>query len=477
MGTDYYLSSQVAAGNDSQDRAADDASPPRTAPAARLNAALRSPAVTLTAWVVVAVTAGMLVAWLHLRQFPMLSALDELQHLDALDAATHGRVIRVGDRVGQLAMSTQACRGIDAPLNMPSCHPGRPYDPSIFQEDGFNTADVHPPTYYFLTSVPARMLVTVGLAEDLFEGGRIAGGIWLGLGAVAFWRLTRRLGIDPGGSWTSLILVATTPVVVHASATVNPDATALLASCMVGLAALAWEDGRLSVWVLALAAVFAVSLKATNALGVGAWGLYLLWRAAERRTGPGSQDPTPARSLTGGMAVIGAGAATVLAWTLVRRAIARTGANFQIERFAIEDLTTGDVLAQLLALVTPVVPNYLPVALTGPWSQALTSLLHLALIAACLGPVFSLTRLERVHRIAVAGAVTMLAGGVILTLANLLLISQAVAIPFRYGFSLLPLLGIGLAAATRSRVLRVILGTLAGASALVTAAALLGWPI
>ena len=477
MGTDYYLSSQVAAGNDSQDRAAGDVSPPRAAPAAKLKVRLRSPAVTMAVWIVVAITSGMLVAWLHLREFPMLSALDELQHLDALDAATQGRVVRVGDRVGQLAMSTQACRGIDATFTIPSCHPGRPYDPSSFQEDGFNTSDVHPPTYYFLTSVPARMLVTVGVADDLFEGGRIAGGIWLGLGVVAFWRLTRRLGIDRRGRWTALVLVATTPVVVHASATINPDATAFLTSCLVGIAVLAWEDGRLSLWIVLIAAVFAVSLKATNALGVGAWGLYLLWRAAERRAGPGTTERAAPWQLAGGAAVVGAGAATVLGWTLARRAIARTGANFQIERFAIEDLTAGDVLAQVLGLVTPVLPNYLPAVLSGPWSVALTSLLHVALIATCLGPVFSMTRLERAQKIAVAGAVTMLAGGVTLTLANVLLVSQAVAIPFRYGLSLLPLLGVGLAVATRSRIPRVVLGTLAGASALVTAAALLGLPI
>jgi hypothetical protein len=466
----------VAAGNDSQDRGADDVSVPGTGPAP-VGIALRNAAVTLTAWIGLAITVGMLVAWLHLRAFPMLSALDELQHLDALDAATHGRVIRVGDRVGQLAMTTQACRGVDATAFDMPCHPDRPYDPAEFQENGYNTADVHPPTYYFLTSVPARMLVTVGLAEDLFEGGRIAGGIWLGLGAVAFWRLTRRLGIDPWGSWTSLILVTTSLVILHASATINPDATALLGSCLVGLALIAWEDGRLSLWVGLLAAVFAVSLKATNALGVGAWGVYLLWRSAERRAGPSATGTPPARTLVGAAAVIGAGAATVLGWTLVRRAIATTGVNFQLERYAVEHLTAGQVLGQLLALVTPVLPNYLPAALTGSWSLALTRLLHIALIAVCLGPFFSLTKLDRVHRIAVAGGATMLAGGMILTVANLLLNSQIVAIPFRYGLSLLPLLGIGLAAATRSRAPRLVLGALAGASALVSAAALLGRPV
>src|SRR5437660_6480466 len=140
-------------------------------------------------WLRVAISFGFILllsitlVGLHVRAYPKLSPIDELQHIDALYRASHGEIVRRGQLVGQEAMGEEACRGIDALFRPPPC--GGPYQPSRFQEAGINTADIHPPTYYFATVGVADLLRAVGLASNLVDAGRLVGALWLGLGLMA----------------------------------------------------------------------------------------------------------------------------------------------------------------------------------------------------------------------------------------------------------------------------------------------------
>ena len=122
--------------------------------------------------------------------------------------------------------------------------------PDQFQEGGFNTAYIHPPTYYFLTSVlsaPGRFL-------DLepVTAGRIAGGAWLCLGLLLTWIVGRRLRIDDVALCGTLLLIGVMPSVIYSSSVINPDA----ASLPVGAAALLLTlEAERRAWLVAMGSV------------------------------------------------------------------------------------------------------------------------------------------------------------------------------------------------------------------------------
>ena len=107
------------------------------------------------------VALAVLVVALHVREYRPLSPIDELQHLDYLYKAPSGHIVARGERIGEAALREETCRGLDAPIALPSCTAPAPLDPDEFQERGFNTASVHPPTYYFLTGTAAKAVKSV----------------------------------------------------------------------------------------------------------------------------------------------------------------------------------------------------------------------------------------------------------------------------------------------------------------------------
>ncbi len=78
-------------------------------------------------------------------------------------------------------------------------------------------------------------------------------------------------------------LLGVSPVVVHASAFVNPDATALLGGAMVLVALMKWESGQWPWWPMVAASAVAVWLKFTSATAVGVLLVYLVVRLWQQR--------------------------------------------------------------------------------------------------------------------------------------------------------------------------------------------------
>ncbi len=407
---------------------------------------------------------SMLVVGLHVRAYPKLSPIDELQHIDYLYRVRGGDIVRMGDRVGQDALREEACRGLDSPFPVPPCRPGVTYRSAEFQELGVNTADIHPPTYYAVTSVVARIFQLFG-AESLVTAGRLAGGIWLGAGLALLWLLGEALGIRRLPLAIVLVLVASTPTVVHASATVNPDAGALLSGAGLLAAAVWFERTKRRAWPIALVAAVAVLLKTTVVLAVGASALYLVIRAWRGAGGLRGAWRDERRLLVGAAALVAGGILALVGWVVVHQALAYVSTNPQIERFRVPGLTGNDVAGQLLALFTPVTNPYLPGFLASNMVLAIVQLFGLALAGAGVGAFLYAQAPDRRETVALAATAVLLVGGVAFTLANFFLNSGIfVAIPPRYGLSVLPMLALGLAQALRSRVSIAVTGALAIAS-------------
>jgi hypothetical protein len=79
-----------------------------------------------------------------LRYRPM-SPIDELRHLDYAVKISNGNLTYTGDKLGEIAMREESCRGldligwIDPPCDTPVL------DPLAYRDDGWQTASPHPP--------------------------------------------------------------------------------------------------------------------------------------------------------------------------------------------------------------------------------------------------------------------------------------------------------------------------------------------
>lgn len=421
-----------------------------------VNAGLGRARILSTAAAIVLLTLGLVLAMVHVGQYRLLSPIDEWAHIDYLYKAADGSIVRRGDLLGQGAMRELACRGIDAEFGEIPCRPGGTYHPSEFYNLKHSQADHNPPTYYWLTAAAGR--VVMGFGEDnLVDAGRVVGGLWLGLGLLVFWLAARRLQISPLARGALIVLMGVTPAVVHASSTINTDATSLLAGSLVALGVIAWEERSIPAWLLAPASAFAVGTKVTGILPVLAAVAYLLIRGfARTRPVPDPKEagglvPNGDRqaSLRAAAILLGGAAASLVVWLLVHRAIQRVAVSPLIAFHRVESLSLGTIFDQSGALITPIRGPHLPPFLERPDVEAIVQLFNVVLIAAAFGVFLWRVRVGRTEAWAMASGIVMLTGGMALTLANFLTERIFFPIPARYGLGLLPMLSLGLGGALR----------------------------
>jgi hypothetical protein len=381
----------------------------------------------------------------HVAAYRPLSPFDEGVHFDYVIEASRGEIVRKGEKLGQEAMREIACRGVDLEgIALPPCKDVR-FDPNAFPGHGFSSAEVHPPVYYGVTGLLARGLVATGIAPDMFTAARLVGILWLGLGLLLIWYIGKELGVPTAPLAVVLAALAATPTLLHASAIVNNDATGLVAGGLLAWVTLHWERGSTPLWLVGAVAVLALALKTTNALAVGLCAVYL---ALHPR--PSEAPVQTRRSNRAGIAALLGGAVVALvAWVVVRGLLA-TPVELPPDAAAPPGLELMAVVGNLTTLITPVsygVPAEVMGAI-GFWS--IGQYLGFLMVAATVAPVLRGSISERSERLAASAGMTLLLGGALSALASFALYGRVSVSP-RYGLSLIPVLGIALAAAIRSR--------------------------
>lgn len=238
--------------------------------------------------VLVLVAGSMLLNVAHVRFYPLVSPVDELQHIDYLYRAPE--VIRAGDKIEQDAMHEEACRGI-ANWPVPACSDNVRYDPKVFQELGTNTAAIYTPLYYTITKVIATPLRWIFGFDSLVTAARLVGGLWLAAGLVMTFVVARRFGAHRAPTVAVLLAAAATPNVILPAATITPDAAALLVGASLVWAVLWWEENpRRRWWLVTLLSLVAVAFKALNIIVVVLVALFLVLRYLQRRFWPSGVD-------------------------------------------------------------------------------------------------------------------------------------------------------------------------------------------
>lgn len=388
---------------------------------------------------------AVLVVGLHVREYRQLSPIDELQHLDYLDKAPGGHVVARGERIGQTALREEACHGIDAPIaGLPSCLAPAPLDPEQFQERGFNTASVHPPTYYFLTGVAAKAAKSVLGVDSLHTTGRALGAAWLVLGVFVLWTVLVRRGAHPLTQLALLSMLVVAPAVVVSSSTISPDVTGVFAGALVLAALFAWEDERLGAWAPALAVGFALSLKFTHIGALGVVVLYVSVRLLQQRDLQALRawrtDALVRRGATVLVACIGTAFALLAVWTVVQAAIAKLPQS-QIpmaDSLRGDGFPLADLIGQLDAVLSPLKNPYVAPPLRNAYVLAINHVVDLAaLVAVASAAVFAPGR-SRERAVAFASGAAMVALGPVTMLSSYLSTDTVTATPTRYGLPIVP---------------------------------------
>ncbi|HPU39580.1 MAG TPA: hypothetical protein PLS63_08405 [Microthrixaceae bacterium] len=227
--------------------------------------------------------------WLHVAAYKPLSPIDEFQHVDYLYKAGKGEMVGRGDLVGDEAMHEEACRGIDAVGPVLPCLPIGSYNASQFQEGGQNTAYIHSPVYYFGTAWVGKVVVKVTPIDNLMKAARLLGPMWVLPALLLMVPTMRLLGARVASRFAVSLLAVTVPMVLHATATVNPDATALLGGALILcppiLLGARWS-GRAGRLLDGLAAAASMALKPSNLVVLIAG----LWLRVDLTLGPARAD-------------------------------------------------------------------------------------------------------------------------------------------------------------------------------------------
>jgi hypothetical protein len=483
-------------------------------------------------WLVVVLAVGWLAVGLHIRAYEPYSPIDEMQHADYTRGILDGEIVVSGDTISAATMEDLACRGVDAPLGepLPACG-AAPHEPGEFPEQGYNTAAIHPPTYYAVMAWGGAGVRWLTGADDVLQTTRLAGGLFLSFGAVALWALLAEFRVRVAVRVAVALLVLLTPLVLVQSATINPDATALGAGAFVLLATVRAERRAWPVWVPAVAAVLAVGLKSTNVVAVVAAGVYLAvrWWAERRGTldaqpvgeppidappidappidappidappnvrsgidttrdqsaaDPARRDevriiePSRPPATSRLWAVFGSLAAGTAVVSIVVSALQRASATMPMSeipmmvRMQVSALPWNQLPA--VVTITPTGTPWVTYALNRPVISLVTLVVTLALPVLAVAALALSAAGDRVRALAVAGLVATLLTGPLFVVANYVLTGIYTPIPSRYALAAVPAMAVaGAMVLDRNRLGRVLASVVAGVGTLAVIAGLL----
>ena len=193
--------------------------------AARFDDSTRSR--SILALVYLAVAAAIVIPVIFGGGQPM-SRIDEPTHADFAYQVAHGHVPAKGDVIAPEIRSIWACMGQER-YSLPAC--GATAWPWQFPYNADQYNFSHPPLYYVTVGIPARVVAAV-TPLNFVEAGRLTGIVWLASGMFMLYVALRRWRVDPAIAMVAPLLLVSFPRVLHASTTINPDATATLGGAL-----------------------------------------------------------------------------------------------------------------------------------------------------------------------------------------------------------------------------------------------------
>jgi hypothetical protein len=404
------------------------------------------------------------VGCLHNLRYRPMSPIDELRHLDYAVKISNGELTHMGDKIGEIAMREESCRGLDLPdwVDPPCDTPV--LDPIGYRDDGWQTASPHPPLYYLGAGILGRTLNTLGITSSYLEGARFFSALLTALGITLVFHLLRRLKIGTYVAMGASLMLMVFPSVIHSSGTVTPDSASILVGAVVAIAVVKYLETSLGLRGLALAGLFAGAVKLTNLLAAAAAAVFLIvasdaWGDFRRRT---ISAETKCR-LIGAGTVFGCALATTLPWLVIDSVRATIDPAIVPQNM----LNKFEGLPPLDFLIFPDVSmrwfppanNYLHINFLSEPILFFSSLTTVILAGAVVVCLLRAKRTAPVLQFGAVGGVVALFGSPLFSLASTAYTSTLVRPEGRYGLSLGPFFVVAVASQAETRTGRRILGT------------------
>lgn len=365
------------------------------------------------------------------------SPFDEYVYLDYLHKFPTEIAEKQGEPTGDFARNELACRGVFMYGSFgEGCNSGKTSDASKFPYGGRQGADIYTPVYFAITWVIAAPLTSVGVGE--LDAGRLAGGLWLALGAVLLYLCLCQLGISRKLSVGIPLVVLATPAIEWANSYLSTDAPTLAVGAGLAYAGVRiWKGNWSPFWLIPLVMV-SVALKVQNLAAFAIVGLALLaarlWRPGNDRGYGRLRAIVTDRVVVGVFAAGLAGIATQLIWMVIRARIALGPGGPPITGPA--HLTPTALLQESVKFILQVGSSGVAVGFPEELASVLLSILTIL-------AVFSLS-LEGLVARSVAAIISWSTGAIALIFGPLLVIATGIAIGYyvpltpRYGIVLLP---------------------------------------
>lgn len=396
----------------------------------------------------------------YVHEQPWMSRADEYVYIDAVDKAAHGDLTQRGELIDEYALELLSCRGVEGALMGVPCGT-EPSNVGVPWEDGHTSADIHPPTYYFLTAGLARAVQAISPVDDLLSAARVTSAVWVGLGLTLVVALARALGATRIAAAAAVLLGLLAPHTRWIATFVTPDALNIVVGALVMLVAVQIARDRLHpAWLVP--AMFAVgTIKAQNVL-VGGMVVLLLAIVALRRW---HQDRSgrPVRTIAWSVAALVAGVVPQFVWLAVRSATALGPAPGQ--GLSSPPLGLYDVLYDSTVFVRGVVvgpdATYPPAWTTGSPLTIHGEMVTWILVSGLVGLALFVRGLPILESsFARAGLLAFLIAGPALRVALYVVDGANFGMPVRYGLVLFPAMMAATAVAgRRTWVASVLLGT------------------
>lgn len=392
---------------------------------------------------------------LHIARYREFSPIDELRHLDYAVKISHGQLTHFGDKIGEIAMREEMCRGLDlAGWTDPPCRKKR-IDPVEFRDDGWQTASPHPPLYYLGAGLTARLLGGVGITDTYVAGARLFSAVTTALGIVVMFYLACLVGVRKPAAAASSLSILVFPSILHSSGIVTPDSASLLMGAMIAVAVVRFQRKPFSLWWLALLGVAAGATKLTNLFAASAGALYLLGssRVLSRKTS-GWRDASGRRMFFGAVVLFAAAAATTICWLIVDSARATIDPAI-IPQNVINHFKGWPSLDFLLRRETalrwfPPSDGYIQANFSPESLMLARWLLELMIAGGAFACLLRVRSDDSVSLYVSTTALTAVVGAPLFSLATTKFSETLVQVQGRYGLSLLPVMVVGLASVAQS---------------------------
>lgn len=377
-----------------------------------------------------------------------MSPVDEWVYIDYLDKFPTQGIVHRGEDIGPYALEQMACSGVKVygPMG-PPC--GSDYEAQIrdFPYEGQTSADLYTPIYFAATWVVGGA-IHVATGIDLTTSWRLTGALWQALSMVLMFFLFRMWKVGPIATVALGLAVIASPFSWWTYTYVNTDAPSFALGVLLLLATTKFIRGQASGWWIVAVSALAMSIKATNILGICAVGLYLVvqwlyesrsiqWRGL-KTTRPDNPDrrwfALPAFALAAGAA----GAIVTAAWTIIRSMVALTDSPDQgtTVPFGLRQLTD-----QFINFLPNTIASNVNLSGTDMLAYPIPAIMYVPLtfitVAGVIGAFWTLRKGTQEVPLVTALAIASVVAGPFLALV--LFTTQGVYFPLppRYGASIL----------------------------------------